>query len=81
MIYNNDMAKPSVQPAPPVSYEAAVQELEQLVARMESGLLPLDDMLGGYQRGAELLAYCRERLTAVENQGRILEEGASGLAD
>ena len=58
-----------------------MQELEQLVARMESGLLPLDDMLGGYQRGAELLAYCRERLTAVENQVRILEEGASGLAD
>jgi exodeoxyribonuclease VII small subunit len=42
---------------------------------MESGQLALDDMLGAYQRGAVLLAYCRERLTAVENQVRLLEDG------
>jgi exodeoxyribonuclease VII small subunit len=69
------MAKAPAQPDSPASYEAAVQELEQLVARMESGQLALDDMLGAYQRGAVLLAYCRERLTAVENQVRLLEDG------
>jgi exodeoxyribonuclease VII small subunit len=31
--------------AQPNSYESAVQELEQLVARMESGQMPLADML------------------------------------
>ena len=60
------MAKAPTSSNAPASYEAAVQELEQLVARMESGQLALDDMLGAYQRGAVLLAYCRERLTAVE---------------
>ncbi len=71
------MAKtPSLSNAP-ASYEAAVEELEQLVARMESGQLALDDMLGAYQRGATLLSYCRERLTAVENQVRLLEDGQS----
>ena len=69
------MAKSSAPPTPPASYEAAVEELEQLVARMESGQLALDDMLGAYQRGAVLLAYCRERLTAVEHQVRLLEDG------
>jgi exodeoxyribonuclease VII small subunit len=69
------MAKSSTPPAPPPSYEAAVEELEQLVARMESGQLALDDMLGAYQRGAVLLTYCRERLTAVEHQVRLLEDG------
>jgi len=32
-------------------------------------------MLGAYQRGAVLLTYCRERLTAVEHQVRLLEDG------
>jgi exodeoxyribonuclease VII small subunit len=37
--------------------------------------LALDDMLGAYQRGAALLAYCRDRLAVVENQVRLLEDG------
>jgi exodeoxyribonuclease VII small subunit len=62
-------------PTPPVSYEAALEEIEQLVARLESGLMPLDELLSGYQRGAALLAFCRDRLDQVENQIRVLDEG------
>lgn len=50
-------------------------ELEQLVGRLESGELPLDQMLSGYQRGAELLQFCRDKLQAVENQIKVLDEG------
>jgi exodeoxyribonuclease VII small subunit len=50
------------------SYEAALQELETLMARIDGGQLPLDQLLGQYQRGAALLAYCREQLQAVEQQ-------------
>ncbi len=59
----------------PVSYEAALQELEQLVSRLESGELPLEQLLTGYQRGAELLKYCRDKLEAVEGQIKVLDEG------
>lgn len=59
----------------PASYEAALQELEHLVARLESGQLPLDQLLTGYQRGAQLLAFCRDKLSAVENQIKVLEAG------
>ncbi len=59
----------------PLSYEAALQELEQLVSRLESGELPLEQLLTGYQRGAELLAYCRDKLAAVEGQIKVLDEG------
>lgn len=70
-------ATPSTAPAgTPASYEAAVQELEQLVSQLESGELPLAQLLTGYQRGAELLKYCREQLTAVEDQIKVLDEGA-----
>jgi exodeoxyribonuclease VII small subunit len=59
----------------PVSYEAALKELEGLVQQMESGQLPLADLLSGYQRGAELLAYCRSQLDSVEQQIKVLDNG------
>lgn len=60
-------------PALPASYEAALQELEALVGSLESGQLPLDQLLTGYQRGAQLLKFCRDRLQAVETQIKVLE--------
>ncbi len=61
--------------AEPASYEAALAELEQLVAAMEGGQLPLDRLLAGYRRGAVLLGYCRSQLEAVEQQVQVLEAG------
>ncbi len=66
---------PKTKTADPASYEAALEELEQLVGRIESGQMPLDDLLSGYQRGAALLAFCRDRLQAVQDQVRVLDEG------
>jgi exodeoxyribonuclease VII small subunit len=57
----------------PETYEAALQELEGLVARLESGQLPLDQLLTGYQRGAQLLTFCKGRLEAVESQVKVLD--------
>ena len=61
-------------PSAPVSYEAALQELEALVGQMESGQMPLDGLMTGYRRGAELLQFCRGRLDAVEEQIRVLDQ-------
>jgi len=61
--------------ATPESYESAVAELETLVARLESGQMPLSELLSGYKRGAVLLAFCRDQLQAVENQIQVLENG------
>jgi len=57
----------------PLTYEAAVQELEALLARLESGQMPLDDLLGAYQRATALLSFCRSRLDAVEQQIQIVD--------
>lgn len=62
-------------PALPATYEQAVQELEALVAGLDAGTLPLDELLTHYQRGAQLLAFCRERLQSVENQIKVLDGG------
>ena len=71
------LAEPREAPAaaPPSSYEQALGELERLVADMEAGQLPLDRLLEGYRRGAELLAFCRSRLEAVDEQVKVLEDG------
>jgi exodeoxyribonuclease VII small subunit len=74
------MAKQSSAPPkplapPPAHYEDALAELERLVGAMESGQMPLDRLLESYRRGAELLAFCRGRLDAVDAQVKVLEEG------
>jgi exodeoxyribonuclease VII small subunit len=61
--------------AAPASYEEALAELERLVQAMEAGQMPLDRLLDSYRRGAELLAFCRDRLQAVEGQVKVLEAG------
>lgn len=69
---NTTNAAPDALPA---SYEEALAELERLVAELESGQLPLDRLLQSYQRGAQLLNYCRGRLAAVEEQVKLVEDG------
>jgi exodeoxyribonuclease VII small subunit len=59
----------------PTTYEAALAELDALVQAMEGGQLPLDRLLEGYRRGAQLLAFCRTRLAEVETQVKVLEDG------
>jgi len=67
-------AVPALSPVP-ASFEAAQEELEQLVSQLESGQMPLEKLLSGYQRGAELLKFCRGKLEAVEEQIKVLDQG------
>ena len=53
-----------------------MQELDRLVARLESGDMPLDQLLASYQRGAVLLQFCRNKLQTVEDQIKVLDEGS-----
>jgi exodeoxyribonuclease VII small subunit len=66
------MAKVSDNPA---SFEAALSELEDIVARMEGGALPLNESLAAYKRGATLLAYCQAALKDARQQVEVLEKG------
>ena len=59
--------------APPKTFEAALEELEKLVAALENGNLPLADSLAAYKRGAELLKYAQGELAHVEQQVKVLE--------
>lgn len=60
-------------PKPPADFESAMRELEQLIAGMENGDLPLEASLQAYQRGAFLVKYCQSQLQQVQAQVKIVE--------
>ncbi|WP_424195875.1 exodeoxyribonuclease VII small subunit [Ampullimonas aquatilis] len=55
------------------SFEQAMTELEQLVAKMENGELTLEQSLQAYERGALLVKNCQQALAKVEAQVKVLE--------
>ena len=55
------------------TFEQAMAELEQLVAQMEAGELPLEASVAAYQRGSELVKHCAAQLERVERQVKLLE--------
>jgi exodeoxyribonuclease VII small subunit len=57
------------------SFEAALAELEGIVARMEAGELTLEQSLAAYKRGADLLQLCQGALRDAQQQVKVLEEG------
>jgi len=67
------MSKKSSPVDEPASFEDAMAELEQLVARMEAGELPLEASVAAYKRGSELVKYCAAQLDKVDSQVKVLE--------
>ena len=60
----------------PASFEAALNELEKIVAGMESGKLSLEQSLAAHKRGLELAQYCQNMLAQAQQQVKVLEEDA-----
>lgn len=61
-----------------LSFEQALQELETIVSRLESGQAPLEDSIRLYERGALLKAHCEQRLEAARLRVEKIVVGAQG---
>lgn len=55
-----------------LSYEEAIKRLEEIVARLESEDIPLEEALTGFKEGVRLSRYCREKLAEIEFQVEYL---------
>ena len=55
-----------------VAFEAALEELETLVADMESGSMSLDESLQAFERGIALTRHCQNALKQAELKVRTL---------
>jgi exodeoxyribonuclease VII small subunit len=58
--------------AKPAGFEAALSELEKLVAQMEAGELPLEDALRNFERGVQLTRECQQELQKAQQKVEIL---------
>ncbi|MFV0558474.1 MAG: exodeoxyribonuclease VII small subunit [Enterococcus sp.] len=48
------------------TFEESLQELEQIVSKLEQGDVPLEEALSSFQRGMVLSKQCQETLTKAE---------------
>lgn len=69
-----------IEIAPETTFEAALQELESLLKEMESGNLPLEELISRFERGNALSEYCRKKLDSLEKRIEVLvkDDGGAG---
>jgi exodeoxyribonuclease VII small subunit len=68
----------SATPVTELSFEQAMQELEQVVSRLERGDVALDESIALYERGALLKKRCEEKLKEAEEKVNAITLDAEG---
>ena len=61
-----------------LKFEQAVEELENIVSRLESGALALDESISEFEKAVGLIKICEEKLSAAKQKVRILTEDKYG---
>lgn len=61
-------------PSAVADFENALGQLEQLVEKMETGEMSLEDSLGAYERGVGLYRRCQQALEDAELRVRLLSD-------
>lgn len=55
-----------------------MKRLEEIVEKMESGELPLEDLIVRYEEGMKLVKICQERLTSAEERIEMITRNSAG---
>ncbi len=63
-----------------MSFEDALRALEEIVRKLESGDVPLDDSISLYERGELLRRHCQARLDAAQARIETIVAGPDGKA-
>ncbi|MDB6118631.1 MAG: exodeoxyribonuclease small subunit [Verrucomicrobiaceae bacterium] len=61
-----------------VSFEEAMERLEEIVSSMEGERLPLEEMVQSYEEGAKLLRVCRERIEVARLRVELITANLDG---
>jgi exodeoxyribonuclease VII small subunit len=70
-------SKPKQRETEP-NFEGAMDRLEKIVEQMESGKLPLEDLIVRYEEGMNLVKVCQERLANAEQKIEIIARNSAG---
>ncbi|PYL50293.1 MAG: exodeoxyribonuclease VII small subunit [Verrucomicrobia bacterium] len=60
-----------------LNFEGAMDRLEKIVEQMESGKLPLEDLIVRYEEGMNLVKVCQERLAKAEQKIEIIARNSA----
>src|SRR6266851_4674572 len=71
-------AKTAKTAAPELNCESAMDLLEAIVEQMETGKLPLEDLIVRYEEGMNLVKICQERLASAEQKIEIIARNSVG---
>jgi exodeoxyribonuclease VII small subunit len=63
-----------------MNFEDALKALEEVVRKLESGDVPLDDSIDLYERGEKLRKHCQARLDAAQARIEKIVQGPDGKA-
>src|SRR5437763_306263 len=63
---------------PSLNFEGAMDRLEKIVEQMESGKLPLEELIVQYEEGMNLVKICQERLANAEQKIEIIARNSAG---
>ena len=72
------MSNQTKKPALKANFEQAMGRLEEIVEQMESGELPLEDLIVRYEEGMNLVKVCQERLASAEQRIEIITRNSAG---
>ncbi len=62
----------------PQTFEAALERVENIAAQMESGEMPLEDLVVVYEEGLKLVQFCTARLDEAEKRLQTITRNAAG---
>ncbi len=65
----------------PKDFETALQRLEEIVRKLDSGDLPLASLLEVYEEGVTLSRFCQTKLEEAERKVEILNKKVDGTLE
>ena len=80
------MSNPVKKPASSANFEQAMKRLEEIVEQMESGDLPLEELIVRYEEGMKLVKVCQAQLDATNPEPnwefllRVVDATGKGVA-
>ena len=78
LILRLPMSSKTKPPGTELNFEKAMDRLEAIVEQMETGKLPLEDLIVRYEEGMNLVKVCQERLTNAEEKIEIIARNNAG---
>jgi exodeoxyribonuclease VII small subunit len=71
------MSNQAKKPGQELNFESAMDRLEAIVEKMESGKMLLEELIVRYEEGMKLVKICQQRLASAEQRIEIISRNSA----